>query len=250
MLAGITPTEQMTPLVFFVHVPKTASSTVNAVLKGHLPNGRGHVEEILGDDAKFKRAVNNLDWISGHVSRDRIGVRVREVSSRPVRFFACVRHATAHLVSHYNWLLKRGDQFDDQSHLSRIYSAIKGNGFTPDGVIRTLTEFPDLLNFQTSFLLGRGFEGSDNEFRAALARRFELIAIDPDSAVSAMLGRRTITMRRDNVASYAFDPAIFYDNRVLDFLAERNHKDEAIYRVVSTLHGRKAVSTANPRQYR
>lgn len=227
----------MRPLIFFIHVPKTASSTVNAVMKGHIPNGRGHVEAILADDGKFRRAANDLDWMSGHVSRDKIEARIREFTDRPVRFFACVRHATAQLVSHYNWLLINDGQFDEDSHLGRITSAMRNNGLTPDGVVRTLTQFPDLLNFQTDFLLGRGFEGDDDAFRAALARRFELIAVDPDEAASAMLGRRTITMRRDNVASYAFDPAIFYKNKVLDFLAERNRKDETVYRVVSTLRG-------------
>lgn len=237
----------MTPLVVFIHVPKTAGSTVNAVMKGHSPNGRGHIEELLDKDTEFKKAVNNLDWMSGHVSRDRIAVRIREVSRRPVRFFACVRHATDHLASHFNWLLNQGDQFDKESHLNRIHSAMVRNGCTPEGVIQTLKEFPDLLNFQSRFLLAPGFDGSDNEFRAALGRRFELITVDPDAAVSAMLGRRTITKRRDNEAIYAFDPEMLYDSRVLDFLADGNRKDEAVYRVVSTLHGRAApVSSVNP----
>src|SRR3546814_9553410 len=138
------------------------------------------------------------DWSSDVCSsdlvrRDRIAIRIREVSRRPVRFFACVRNATDHPASHYNWLLSRGDQFDKGSHLNRIYSAMVGNGSTPEGVIQTLKEFPDLLNFQSGFLLAPGFDGSDNEFRAALGRRFELIAVDPDAALSAMLGRRTIT---------------------------------------------------------
>src|SRR3546814_7713065 len=84
-------------------------------------------------------------------------------SDLPVRFFACVRNATDHLASHYNWLLSRGDQFDKGSHLNRIYSAMVGNGSTPEGVIQTLKEFPDLLNFQSGFLLTPGFDGSDNE---------------------------------------------------------------------------------------
>src|SRR3546814_7394188 len=89
----------MTPLIVFIHVPKTAGSTVNAIMKGHSPNGRGHIEELLDEDMEFKKAVNNLDWMSGHVSRDRIAIRIREVSRRPVRFFACVRNATDHLAS-------------------------------------------------------------------------------------------------------------------------------------------------------
>lgn len=231
------PPEQRAPLIVFVHVPKTAGSTVNAVMKGGLPSGCGHIEDKLSDDVQFRKIVNNLAWISGHVSRERLAARIREVSRRPVRFFSCVRHATDHLASHYNWLISRGGEFGKDSNLSRIYSAIVGNGFTPDGVIRTLKECPDLLNFQTRFLLGSRFDGSDNEFRAALESRFELIAVDPEAVVSSMLGRRIATMRRDNVATYAFDPGIFYDARVLDFLAEANMKDEKVYRVVSTLRG-------------
>lgn len=67
------------------------------------------------------------------------------------------------------------------------------------------------------------------------------------TAVSAMPGRRTITVRRDSVASREFDPVTFYDNRALDFPAETNRKDETLCRVVSTLHGRAApVYAANP----
>src|SRR3546814_4602584 len=90
--------------------------------------------------------------MAGHVSRDRIAIRIREVSRRPVRFFACVRNATDHLASHYNWLLSLGDQFDKGSHLNRIYSAMVGNGSTPEGVIQTLKEFPDRSEEHTSEL--------------------------------------------------------------------------------------------------
>src|SRR3546814_16281700 len=115
--------------------------------------------------------------------------------------------------SDLNWLLSRGDQFDKGSHLNRIYSAMVGNGSTPEGVIQTLKEFPDLLNFQSGFLLAPGFDGRDNEFRAALERRYELIAVDPDAALSAMLGRRKITNRKDNEANYALDPVDLQGSR-------------------------------------
>src|SRR3546814_17038674 len=101
----------MTPLIVFIHVPKTAGSTVNAIMKGHSPNGRGHIEELLDADMEFKKAVNNLDWMSGPVSRDRIAFRIREVSRSPVRFFACVRIAPVPLSTPFNYPLCRGDQF-------------------------------------------------------------------------------------------------------------------------------------------
>src|SRR3546814_16024462 len=115
-----------------------------------------------------------------------------------------------------------------------------GNGSTPEGVIQTLKEFPDLLNFQSGFLLAPGFDGSDNEFRAALGRRFELIAVDPDAALSAMLVRRTITKRRDNEATYAFHTDVIYDSRLLDFLPHGKRKEPEFGRVVLRPHGRVA----------
>src|SRR3546814_1999442 len=126
---------------------------------------------------EFKKAVNNLDWMSGHVSRDRIAIRIREVSRRPVRFFACVRNATDHLASHYNWLLSRGDQFDKGSHLNRIYSAMVGNGSTPEGVIQTLKEFPDLLNFQSRFLLAPSSEEHTSELQSLLRNSNSVFAL-------------------------------------------------------------------------
>src|SRR3546814_10943077 len=129
----------MTPLIVFIHVPKTAGSTVNAIMKGHSPNGRGHIEELLDEDMEFKKAVNNLDWMSGHVRRDTIAIRIREVSRRPVRFFACVRNVTDHLASHYNWMLSRDHQFDTGSPLHRIYSALGGTSTTTAGIAKTMT---------------------------------------------------------------------------------------------------------------
>src|SRR3546814_16550448 len=89
--------------------------------------------------------------------------------------------------------------------------------------------------FQSSFLLAPVFDGSYNEFLAAMGRRFELIAVDPDAALSALLGRRTITTRRDNEAPYAFDPEVLCDSRVLDFLAAGTRKDAELSPAVTPL---------------
>src|SRR3546814_20822736 len=136
--------------------------------------------------------------MSGHVSRDRIAIRIREVSRRPVRFFACVRNATDHLASHYNWLLSRGDQLDKGSHLNRIYSAMVGNGSTTEGVNKPLKEFPDMLNLTSGFLPAAGFDGSDNKFRAAQGRSFDLTDVAPAAALCAMLVWRTVTKSRQH----------------------------------------------------
>jgi hypothetical protein len=57
------------PLLAFVHVPKTAGSTVNAVLGHCSPRGLRHCEGILHTDAFLDHAADG-DWLSGHISRD------------------------------------------------------------------------------------------------------------------------------------------------------------------------------------
>src|SRR3546814_8445508 len=121
--------------------------------------------------------------------------------------------------SDLNWLLSRGDQFDKGSHLNRIYSAMVGNGSTPEGVIQTLKEFPDLLNFLSLFLLAPGFVWIDNEFRSALGRRFYLFAFFPYAAFSAILGRRSISLRRFIFSSFSFFPFFLFYFLVLFFFS-------------------------------
>lgn len=93
-------------LIFFVHVPKTGGSTVNSCLREYEKNGLAACEHIIHDDAKLAEAANTLSWMSGHVDLVTAHQRLRRVTSRPIRFFSCMRSPREQVRSNYNWLIE------------------------------------------------------------------------------------------------------------------------------------------------
>jgi hypothetical protein len=89
------------PLLAFVHVPKTAGSTVNAVLDLCSPRGLSHCEVIFHTDA-FLDHASDCDWLSGHIGRDFFAGRLSWLN-RPVEYFASTREPIAQLLSMLNW---------------------------------------------------------------------------------------------------------------------------------------------------
>jgi hypothetical protein len=57
------------PLIVYVHVPKTAGTTVKRVL-ALCACGRGDVHRIMSDKAAVTKLGRLRDWIGGHVARD------------------------------------------------------------------------------------------------------------------------------------------------------------------------------------
>jgi hypothetical protein len=72
------------PLLAFVHVPKTAGSTVNAVLDLCSPRGLSHCEVIFHTDA-FLDHASDCDWLSGHIGRDFFAGRLSWLNRRIFR---------------------------------------------------------------------------------------------------------------------------------------------------------------------
>lgn len=230
----------MNPLIFFVHVPKTAGSTVNAHLKQAMPNGRAHCEAIINNPAALKQAAESMDWLSGHVDLTRARNNLSAVSNRPVRYFACLREPTKHVRSHYNWLIEifhRGESFYENhpAVVKEISARIRGtDNSDPLGIIANLKKNSMLfLNFQSRISLGNGFRWNSGALHQQLDT-YEMIACEDGlgALIERMTGSPVSTLSRANEARYHFDPAVFQTPELQEFLKRNNTLDDIIYHIV------------------
>lgn len=57
-------------LIFFIHVPKTAGSTINHYFEKNLNLGYTHCEAFVNNTELLTTRATEADWLSGHVTRD------------------------------------------------------------------------------------------------------------------------------------------------------------------------------------
>lgn len=226
------------PIIFFVHVPKTAGSTVNALLHEHEPNGREHVEHILNNPKVLRESVEKLAWMSGHVHLTAAENRLTPFG-RTVRYFTCIREPAKQVMSSYNWLIEifqKGPQFYDPHppQIKEISETIRASSDDADSIIANLKKFPNLfLNFQSRTILGHGFNWNSGAIHQRLDQ-YEMIAEGEGVGrmVSAMLGKPVAPGRKENVSSYHFDPAAFETDQMREFLRTHNTLDNILYELV------------------
>ena len=229
------------PLIFFVHVPKTAGSTVNRMLERFDANGRAHCEALLKQPDKMREAAETLTWMSGHIGLTGAREKVVEVTDRPVRLFTCMRNPTAQVMSHYNWLIEifnKGERFyerhsDRIKEISATLRAADNND--PATVIANLEVFNQLfLNFQSRPVLGRGFNWNKDSLIERLDA-YEFIASEATlgDLFETMTGTRPEEEVFENTSRYNFDKAVFSTPEVRDFLRRNNTLDEILYGIVT-----------------
>ena len=229
----------MKPLIFFVHVPKTAGTTVNAGLHRELPDGITHCEAIIRDDVSLKRAASECDWLSGHVSLPNAEARLREMTDRPVRFFACVRRPVDQVRSHYNWLIeiyRRGPAFYEPHPraIRDISETIRRSRHDPASIIDILDHHAGLfLNCQSKWILGTEDARDEAEIHRRLARYEAVMENDRiEDLLGRMVGRPVAVTRRENASKYHFPTGAFESPEMTDFLKRRNNVDERLFAAV------------------
>ena len=158
------------PLLAYIHVPKTAGSTVNSVLDLCSPHGVSHCEAIFYMEDFVDRA-SAYDWLSGHISRDEFGGKLHWLK-RPVEYFASIREPATQLLSHLNWsfeILDRGVELflTHPIEVQQIFAEVQATDFSDlASVMRLLLRTPNgvFLNCQARHILGADFEAiSDRE---------------------------------------------------------------------------------------
>ncbi len=231
------------PLLAFIHVPKTAGSTVNAVLNLCSPRGLSHCEEIFYTDA-FLDHASDCDWLSGHFCRDVIAGRLIWLN-RPVEYFASTREPIAQLLSSLNRFFEishRGIEcflahsFADQRNIAEV----QATDFFRLSAIMALLLKPDIgfLNCQARYILGADFDSiSDSEITRRL-NSYCYIATEqtlPDLYQAfgfAEIPRDANELRENAASKYHFDTTIFKTPELREFLAYHHRHDIALYDLV------------------
>lgn len=230
------------PLIVFVHVPKTAGSTVQTVLHKCTPRGHGNVQVVLHDRASFLELARNADWIGGHVSREALANGLVWLN-RPVEYFASVREPVAQLVSHLNFSFERygrDDYYDlhDRGQQQLDAEVMATDFSNPAAVMALLFRHGDLfLDMQSKLVLGADFaQISDDEIRRRLAS-YTYVATEHDlPALYRAFGfarlPEDVAELRENVAKSHFDARIFDSPQLRAFLVRHHRHDLRLYDAV------------------
>jgi hypothetical protein len=230
------------PLIVFVHVPKTAGSTVTRTLQLCTPRGYRDVQYLVDNRTKLVDAARNSDWVSGHVPRDRMAKALIWLN-RPVEYFASVREPTAQLVSHLNWCFEqynRPGYYDlaDRIAKTRDAEVMSADFSRPAAIIALLLRHArHYLNSQSRYVLGYDFaEISDDEVARRLATYTYVATETSLPALNRAFGFLRVADGVDevraNVAEYHFDSRAFYTQEMQEFLARFDKHDLRLYAAV------------------
>jgi hypothetical protein len=238
--SGQTTDHLMPPLIFFVHVPKTAGSTVNAMLQSHYSAGYSHSESFFQDASVWSDRVNRSEWLSGHMQYPVAMRNIGWVSERPVRFFTCVREPVAQIMSHYNWLIEirnRGRRFYE-SHapiLREGSSYVRDRGSrTPQDVIAALEKYPRIFRAtQAKVVLGEETPWELELVKDILGSYEGLATTDTvGDLFSKIAGIPAPSIPKANSSAYHVDPSLYETDELQDFLKRYNLKDYLLYQTV------------------
>lgn len=231
--------KKLHPINVFIHVPKTAGSTVNDYLERSSTHGASHIEAWINDDAVASKKMLHLDWVSGHVQFPQMRARLAANTARHLRFFTLVRDPIKQLMSHYNWLIEiyhRGDAFYNghPQRIKEISQAIRAsNNDDPKIIIRQISAASGLfLNQQSRIVLGDlNHIPSKDEFFDRLTV-YDHIATESSLPhfVKHISGLQYEDTRRANVSPYHFDRNVFESKLMQEFVADRHAMDLALYR--------------------
>ena len=86
------------PRLFFVHIPKTAGSTINTIAGLLCPRSQDHLENRAWRD---RDVFGTYNFLSGHLS-SRLPIEL--YAPRGYRFFTMFREPAEQFVSHLRWL--------------------------------------------------------------------------------------------------------------------------------------------------
>jgi hypothetical protein len=238
-------------MIFFVHIGKTAGSTMNRHLAEHYPLGFGHCESFIHDPAQLRVRILGAAWMSGHVPLPLARRRLAPFG-REVRYFTCVRRPAAQVRSHYNWLVEifhKGPEFyaAHPLQIKVISEQVRETVANPSpaAVASDLRAHAGLfLNHQSRYFFGGDLApllavldagtpfAAIPEVAAGIAG-FE--AIGDSGAVAALFGQilgrppRGGVRVKENASRYHFDPELFESEEVRATLAVHNRLDELLY---------------------
>ncbi len=155
------------PLIAFVHVPKTAGTTVNVVLRQCSHRGRSdsHFVVRARNEAAYLALVRRSDWLSGHIRRHNFS-KALIWSGRKVEYFSVVRDPVDHLLSLLNYSLQRYEQHQGLTigQEEQLDGDIAMTDLADPAALQLLLlRHPIMLDMQSAYVLGEDFADISNE---------------------------------------------------------------------------------------
>ncbi len=235
--------ENTKPIIAFVHIGKTAGSTINSYLqKKEGSTGVAHVEAWINNDAWLLKNLKILDWVSGHVAFPAMRARLASFTARPIHFFTVMRDPHKQLMSHYNWLIEirhRGESFfnNHPDSIKKISDSIEGaDNADPQAVISQIKKYPGLfLNIQMRTVFGEASKKvSANSFQDRLSV-YTAIGHEGNFGqfVANISGENYSEQIMENQSGYHFPKEVFETNELVSFAEEHNSLDIALYKYVT-----------------
>ncbi len=244
------------PLIVYLHVPKTAGSTITKILSLCTPAENNNVLFTINDRVAFIDLARKIHWIGGHVDHDSVAKGLIWVN-RPIEYFSSVREPKAQITSYLNWSFEkyyRSNYYDLHQRAEQHLDAdVRSTDYSnPDAVINLLLRNSDLfLNVQSKYVLGADFaEISDDEVARRLAK-YTYVANEYDlprlyRAFGFAQLPDAVDDIRDNVAKYHFNVQVFDSPQLRDFLAHHLKHDLRLYAAVRSV----SWSAADRRPFR
>lgn len=227
------------PLLAFVHVPKTAGSTVKNVLGLCSPRGYAYCETMIHKGQEFVNHVLGYDWVSGHVTLEALYAALGWLG-RPIEYFSVAREPTSHVISQLNYSLERQTRpgyLQTNSLEEQMFDAeVRRIDFTnPYSVIGFLLKYDgQVMNMQSRLLLGVDFHWiPEVEMKRRLATYCYIATEKTIAEMCRTFGFVRLPEgyadRRDNKARKHFGTEVFDSPELKEFLAWRNRYDERLY---------------------
>lgn len=228
-------------LTVFVHIPKTAGSTVNHHLqKSHL-SGQDHIEQWLGNPQVAKDKIRYLDWVSGHISFPSMRSFLANCSPRHMLYFSIFRDPIKQITSHYNWLIEifhksEGFYNSHPENIKKISETIRNSANDePLAIIENLKSFPGLfLNQQSRVLLGEDASQLSEEEILNRLQAYEFVATERtlDVLIERLTADASSVPSHENKSGYHFDPAVFQTPQMREFLSGHHKTDIFVYDIL------------------
>ena len=221
-----------------MHVPKTAGSTVNRILKFCSYSGREQCQIITAPDL-IKYALHG-DWLSGHLSKDVFEAGFAGLD-RAREYFSTVRRPVAQLVSYLNWQFELSRQGRVVGNHGDAVDVRATNFSNPMSIVALLDKHADaFLNVQSRYLIGPDFATiSQGEFLRRLSSYSFIAREDNLPNLYRAFGFPKLPNEleglRENVTPPHFDASGFDSPIVHEFLAQRHAHDLRLYDAVGEI---------------
>ena len=238
-------TQDTLPLIIFVHIPKTAGTTVRDVLYDTSVRGQALYQGELHAPDFLARAAE-VDWLSGHVTHD-IYREYLQPLERQVEFFTTLRDPFKQIVSHLKHSFSRYHQENGEQPFDDVEAEIDRDVATTDfgsvdAIIELLRRQSDwFLNIQSRYVLGADYASLSDAERVKRLSAYACISTEhtlkniykawgflklPADAVRIHNNRNESTL----------DTSLLDAPQIRDFLAEHHGHDFRLYSLVQTMN--------------